>query len=295
MSIIDWLKLEEQTGWAQNKGDEAVPMWDRGADGWQRRIEFEKDFTQAQVDACTRIDSTTTVLDACCGTGRTAIPFARKAKHVYAIDGGEHMLMHCRRNAEAEGLTNITVSQIPNWHTCMPGKEIPKADIAVSVIGPPQADILKFSECASRYCYFLFFTKDPYRFVMAELFDGVNAEWEARKREMRPAGPGGLSKAQLPLTIQFNILTELGAFPTVTYADGAWAHESPSKEELCDYLRGFGQVDEKCEEQFRMNCDKRITQMENGMYRYAYESQMYVLGWDPNELDLSCLPEGEEE
>ena len=32
-----------------------------------------------------------------------------------------------------------------------------------------------------------------------------------------------------------------------------------------------------------------MTQTDEGLWRYAYESQMYVLGWDPNELDWEYI------
>ena len=302
MALIDWRELEKYTGWALARSDEAAQSWDKGADGWQLRIDFEKYFTQAQVDACTRVTKDTTVLDACCGTGRTSIPFAKKAKKVYALDGGENMLAHCKHNAEAEGLDNVEIVKVGNWHDCEPGKEIPVADIAVSVIGPPQADIIKFSRCATQYCYFLSFTKDPYRFVMKDLFDGCNSEWEKRAKEGLPGpgmppprGPQGIPlekligspehKNPVNLNIQFNILYNYGALPEVSYADGAWEHIADTKEDVYDYLRNLGHVDPDREETFRSNVDKRLTQTEDGQWRYAYESQMYVLGWDPNELD----------
>ncbi len=291
MGFINWQELEKMTTWAVAKSDEAAKGWDRGADGWQLRIDFEKNFTAAQVAAMTRVTKDTTVLDACCGTGRVTLPLAEKAKHVYAIDAGEHMLEHCKRNVEANGYDNVTIKRIDNWHTCEPGKEIPVADVAVAVISPAQADIVKFSKCAKQYCYFLSFTKDPYRAVMAELFEGTNPEME----NFRPAGgpQGGMPRppimavaGQNPvnLNIQFNILYDMGVFPEVSYADGAWEHEAETKEEIYDYLRELGKVDSSREEKFRSNCDKRITKTENGTYKYAYVSQMYVLGWNPNQI-----------
>lgn len=85
--------------------------------------------------------------------------------------------------------------------------------------------------------------------------------------------------------IQFNILYDCGVFPEVTYADGAWEHTAATREEVYDYLRSLGHVDADKEERFRANCDKRMAQTEAGLWRYAYESQMYVLGWDPNQID----------
>ncbi len=301
-----WEDAERLTSWAQSKN--APPTgWDDGADGWQRRIEFEKEFTEAQVDACSRITKDKTVLDACCGTGRTAIPFAEKARHVFAVDAAPHMLAYCRKNAEEKGIKNIDIIQIENWHTCIPGKEFPIADIAVSVIGPPQADILNFSKFAKEYCYILSFSKDRYMIMIQKLFKGTQNDEEEKKirqalsKNQREANPDeealrsrapGLNmfnenaKNKFLLDIQFNILFSHGAKPTVNYADGAWSREAETKEELYDYLAGFGQVSENKMDVFRSNCDRYITKTESGLFRYAYESEMYVLGWDPRELDI---------
>lgn len=300
MSLINWEEAEKYTSWALGKNEPGPgDTWDNGADGWQRRIDFEKEFTKAQVDACTRINKDTTVLDACCGTGRTALSFAKKAKHVYAVDGAPHMLEHCKNNAEQLGIKNITVQQIYNWHTVEPGKEFPIVDVAVSVIGPPQADILGFSRFATEYCYFLSFTGDRYMLMMKELLDGVKEPPNGESVPRKPLAGGaqdmkdpvvsalmGGNRNHSNLDIYFNILYSHGALPEVSYASGAWAHEAESADELYDYLKsvtGETVLPDK-EEIFRSNCDKRITRTEIGLYRYAYESQMFVLGWNPKQL-----------
>ncbi len=302
MSFINWEEAEKYTSWAMGKNEPGPgDTWDGGADGWQRRIDFEKEFTKAQVDACTRINKGTTVLDACCGTGRTALSFAMKAKHVYAVDGAPHMLEHCKNNAEKLGIKNMTIQQIYNWHTVEPGKEFPIVDVAVSVIGPPQADILGFSKFATDYCYFLSFTGDRYMLMMKELLDGVKEPPAGVAPSVKPPMGGnrpnmgdpmmsafmGGGRNHSNLDIYFNILYSHGALPEVSYASGAWAHEAGSLDELYDYLRnvvGEEPLSGDKEKKFRENCDKRITRKEDGLYRYAYESQMFVLGWDPKQL-----------
>lgn len=76
--IVNWRTFEKMTNWAVSKSDEDARRWDAGADGWQKRIDFEKKFSQVQVDALTRITKEDTVLDACCGTGRR--PFLLPAR-----------------------------------------------------------------------------------------------------------------------------------------------------------------------------------------------------------------------
>lgn len=282
--FVRWRELEKQTGWAVMTTDEAAEHWDKGADGWQRRIDFEKRFSQAQVDALTRITTEDTVLDACCGTGRLTIPLARKAGHVYGVDAGRNMLEHCRRNAEDAGLKNITLKNIGNWHRCEPGNEIPAADIAVACISPAQADIIKFSHCARKYCYSLSFTGKPYRFFMAELFEGVNESWGGGKRPA-PAKEN-MDGRRNGVNIPFNILYELGADPEISYVSGGWEYEAADLEEVYEYLAGFSSDGVPADRMdiFRSNCDKRITKTADGSFRYFAETQMYVLGWDPSQL-----------
>ena len=283
--IINWREIEKMTNWAMSKSDEDAKRWDTVADGWQKRIDFEKNFSQAQADAMTRITKNDTVLDACCGTGRLTLPLAHKAKHVYGVDAGENMLQHCRGNVKKAGLENVTLKQIKNWHTSEPGKEIPVVDIAVACISPAQADIVKFSRCARKYCYSLSFTGSPYRFVMSELFEGVTSSWPHIKKEPLKKKNGSIMR-QMGLNVPFNILYDLGANPEVSYVDGGWEYEADSLDEVYSYLAGFGTVDPEYWERFKENCNRRIQKTEHGTYRYFAPSQMYVLGWDPNALQL---------
>ncbi len=280
--LVNWQALEKMTGWATRTSDEEATRWDHGADGWQKRILFEKDFTQRQVEAMTRIQKKTR-----CSTPAVERPpddSARvQSKTCLRRRRGENMLAYCSRNAVEAGLQNITLKRIPNWHTCEPGKEIPIADIAVACISPAQADIVKLSRCARKYCYSLSFsTPIAYRHVMAELFEGVSDKWEnVRQEKNRP-----IPERFLGLNVPFNLLNDLAANPTVGYADGGWEYEAETKDKIYRFLADFGTVPPESEERFRANCDKRIVPLENGRFRYITKTQMYVLGWDPGELKI---------
>ena len=278
--LVNWRALEKMTGWATRTGEEQIEMWDRGAANWNRRIEFEKEFTQRQVDAMD-LRPEDTVLDACCGTGRVTIPMARKVKKVTALDAGTHMLEYCRDNARKAGLTNVETLQL-NWHKATPGVDFPKHDVVVACISPAQADIVKLSSAATRYCYYLSFSKPiAFRHVMAELFEGCSEQWDRVAKESREENP-----RLLGMNVPFNILYDLGANPTLTYADGGWEYEGADREEIYAFLAGFGQIQPGKEEVFRANADKRIITLDNGRVRYVTRTQMFVLGWDPNELKL---------
>ena len=88
------------------------------------------------------------------------------------------------------------------------------------------------------------------------------------------------------LNVPFNLLYDAGANPEVSYVDGGWEHEAETREALYEYLAGFGEVPQEKWERFTRNCDIRIEKTSEGTYRYFAPTQMYVLGWDPNQLSI---------
>ena len=286
--FLNWRIVESMTGWARHRDDAEVAHWDEGAASWDRRTRFERAFTQAQVDAIDVLP-TDSVLDACCGAGRLTIPLARKARCVTGLDGGENMLSYCEAYAKREGLDNVTTLHVPNWHSVMPGVDFPQHDVAVACISPASADVVKFSRAATRRCYVLSFNT-PFKFmdVQASLFAGVNDAWPEDPRSTLEAMQ--LSSFDIPrvfgVNVPFNVLFDLGASPEISYVSGCWEYEAESREELYEFLSGFGAIDPGREGIFRSNVDKCVSQTDGGLLRYASpEAQMYVLSWDPNDID----------
>jgi 2-polyprenyl-3-methyl-5-hydroxy-6-metoxy-1,4-benzoquinol methylase len=79
----------------------AVPYYARYRSGYPRA---ELDALAARVG----LDGTQRVVDVGCGTGQLAIPLARHASTVLAIDPVADMLVAGRRAARAAGVDNIT-------------------------------------------------------------------------------------------------------------------------------------------------------------------------------------------
>lgn len=284
MGIINWREIEKKTTWAMQMTVEAAENWDKGAAGWNKRVTFGHDFTQNQVAALRKITKEDTVLDACCGAGRLTVPLAQKAKSVLAFDYGENMLGFCKANVEKAGLDNVQYMQ-GNWHEITPGVDFPQQDIAVACICPAHADIVKFSRAAKKYCYFLAYKSEDiaYRHVLFELFEGCS---ETPRMANRPKGE---KDVRIGLNVPFNILYDLGANPTVEYAEGDWGYEAETKEAVLEYLATLGKIDEGKYDRFVVNAEKRIKTLPNGRVRYAYTGSMYVLGWDPNEINWDLV------
>lgn len=286
--LVDWRIIESMTGWAARAGDGEVAQWDSTAASWDRRTAFERDFTAAQV-AEIDIAPEDSVLDACCGAGRLSIPLAHRAARVTALDSGEQMLACCRAYADREGLDNVTTHQVSSWHRVEPGVDFPVHDVVVACISPASADVVKLSRAATRRCYVLSFNT-PYKFmdVMARLFAGASERW--------PADPAPvlqqmqLTRYDVPrtfgLNVPFNVLFDLGASPTVSYADGGWAYEADSREEIYEFMTAFGDIIPGREDVFRANVDRDVVALTDGRFRYSTPpAQMYVLSWDPADVD----------
>src|SRR5689334_12122509 len=72
------------------------------------------------------------VLDACCGTGASALPAAHVAGHVLGLDVSEPALARARAKAHAQGLTNVEFRAVDVERTGLPSESF---DAVVCVFG----------------------------------------------------------------------------------------------------------------------------------------------------------------
>ncbi|QOP41767.1 class I SAM-dependent methyltransferase [Sulfurimonas marina] len=100
------------------------------------------------------IDPNDVILDIGCGPGTLAIPLAKKAKHVIAIDFSKSMLEELEKYAKKEGIENISTYHIgwdDDWSF------LPDIDIAVASrsmeVSDMQSALFKMSYIAKKACY----------------------------------------------------------------------------------------------------------------------------------------------
>ena len=110
--FINWEALA-QLAMSQRREQENRPRprtgygaWDDNAAFYDQMAKMEAIFTLNQIN-CFDTDPSDTVLDVGCGPGRIAVPMARRAKSVTAMDSSSKMLGYCLKNAEEAGLTNV--------------------------------------------------------------------------------------------------------------------------------------------------------------------------------------------
>ena len=210
---MDWLEIQKHNDWGvRSRTDGTAELWNRAADRWADWSEDEIDFARRQVEALD-IQFGDTVIDICCGAGPLTLWLAKRAKHVIAFDYGENMLAHVKKNAEKEGLNNITCIQ-GNWYSMEPGVDFPKADIAVTRHSPAHADILKFSRCAEKYCYSLWNCAPASPGGTPKMPRG--GRWIRSENEEENTGPRPDGR-KYGYNVHFNILYDRGADPELRY------------------------------------------------------------------------------
>ena len=161
--IINWNELWKtmRSGYYQRRAREGEEdpgsMWDKRAkrfnESWmQNRERAEKQI--ANLD----LNSDYTVLDIGAGTGRLAIPIAKRVKSVTAIDQSKGMLACLQENMEKEGLTNI-VSVNKRWEDVEVGVDIEQHDVVMACHSLGMLDIqeavAKMDAASKRYVYIL--------------------------------------------------------------------------------------------------------------------------------------------
>ncbi|MGH2917811.1 MAG: class I SAM-dependent methyltransferase [Solirubrobacteraceae bacterium] len=149
-------RLDEMRRLSPDRGSLSGSFWDRRANRYAAAAgldDAESDPFLRRLRRVTRASST--ALDVGAGTGRYAVPLARAAGHVTAVDPSAGMLDILRRDAREVGVTNLTIVQ-GTWDDADTGR----ADIAFSAfVLPLVADAPRFLtklDAAAREHVFLY-------------------------------------------------------------------------------------------------------------------------------------------
>ena len=113
--IIDWNELWKAIYASSperiEKGRDPAAHWNKRAAAYHRATCDETGSTEREIGVM-EIAPDDTVLDVGAGTGRLAVPIARTAAHVTALDPSEGMLSVLRERMAAAGHTNYSCVQM---------------------------------------------------------------------------------------------------------------------------------------------------------------------------------------
>jgi len=195
----------------------------------------------------TEITAASRVLDIGAGPGTLAIPFARKAAHVTAVEPADGMCSVMREKMEEFGVSNIDIVQ-KRWEDVQVDADLSGPyDVVIASFSLGMHDIRgaieKMVQASSRYVYL-------YHFAGPSSWD---LQWQALWPRLhgRPYRPGPKSD------VLYNVLYQMGIYPnvrtfrlehsqpyaslddaTAVLAPQAQAESDEQKALLREYLRG---------------------------------------------------------
>ena len=249
--IIDWNELwkaiHASSPWRTEKERDPAAVWDRRAAAYQRVTRDEKRATEQEL-AVLDFRPGDTVLDVGAGTGRLAVPIARTAARVTALDPSGGMLSILKGRMAEEGLNNYSCVQM-RWEDAVIGRDIEPHDLVIAAFSLGFYDLgaaLQKLDTAARRSVYLFWHAGEWRGgeEMA-LYKTVFGEEAAMQK--------GYPDYSYPV----NILHDAGIYPNVRIYHAIWdavydsvdeaarawvAMHNPEQKDLSPLFKYFSQV-----------------------------------------------------
>lgn len=244
--------------------DKIAPQFDR----WMKTDDYPGKLVER-----IRVSPEYTVLDMGCGNGAVTIPIAKKAKHVTALDMSDKMLSFLRKNAEKEGLSNITC--IESTLQDMELEDAEEYDVVIASrslggVSDIKNELKKIDSMAKKYVYLTLW--------------GANAR-EFEKKVYEIIGRNFQQHSDYIYVV--NILYQMGIYANVETLECEKKPSYANLEEVVDFLRWrIINMTEREEALLRSYIARVMVKDENGMLQYPYGKSDWVLIWwkkkDPN-------------
>ncbi|MFA5396098.1 MAG: class I SAM-dependent methyltransferase [Methanogenium sp.] len=156
--------------------------WDKRAASFHQATSRSSAEIEEQIDALNLLP-TDTVLDMGAGTGRFAVPMARRVSHVTALDPSTGMLAYLEEGMAQAGLSNYSVV-LKRWEDVVVGQDIPVHDVvfASNSLGFEDlaTELEKINAAARRAVHILWFAGETRHPMDAELLCRLGRDREAR-------------------------------------------------------------------------------------------------------------------
>ena len=274
--IIDWDELWRAThagGFHHHHGrdgQDLVSHWDSRARGFNKRVMKNTERAASQV-ATLGLLPQETVLDVGAGTGRLAIPMARLAKSVTALDQSIGMLQCLEENMAKEGIENIRCIH-KSWED-LAEEEIEPHDVVLSsnslgVLNLKES-LAKMDSLARRAVYI-------FTFADRRRDDGL-ADFLSRGKNVRRRHSGPAD-----YLVIYNLLADMGIYADIKILDWQSSEYYSSLDEAVADLREMYEIPAEREAELREFLSGKLTQSEKGLGMHRRHRQA-MISWQKGE------------
>lgn len=208
------------------------------------------------------LNPSSSVLDIGAGTGRYAIPLAKKGQSVHALDLSSEMLQFLQRETEKNNLDNVYTIKSA-WPTT---EDIGEFDVVFAAMCPATRSVealQAISNVAKQYGVICQFTVSTDNVVEAlkqhELIDGDSTD---------PHNDRSI------LQSYFNILWELGYQPEISYLHDTFEINMSFDEAVNTYKRRYEHIDSE-----QLKNVLQTVQQENGDFLIVKNTTLAVMSW----------------
>ena len=271
--IINWNELWKamRSGhhWRKVHEEDPSSMWDKRAKEFSEWMMRDKENAEKQI-ANLDLKPEYTVLDVGTGTGRFAIPIAKRVKKVIAIDPSKNMLECLRESMEKEGITNI-VCVNKRWEDIELGVDIEPCDIvtasySLTTMFDMQEALAKIDAAAKKYVYIL-------TFAGRWMDDGF---WKAIHGERHRAWPDYI--------FPHNILHEMKIYANVQILDSESEQRYNSLDEAVNKWGGMSDLPSEKEGILREYLSKILIEDDGtGTLCFKRKSKSAMIWWQKAE------------
>ncbi len=280
--IVNWAALQSLAMRGFNGGalhkqmqDNPGEFWGKSAAMYNKMARLEEEYTRNQLEILI-LEPSDSVLDIGCGPGRLAVPIARKAARVTALDVAPQMLAVCEQNAREAGVSNLE-TRLLNWDDAIIGDNIEKHDVIIASRSVAMADLIKLNSAARKYVFVLSFAQSP------SLKQACDSLFIGASDTVTPIPP---HDRLLGYNVTFNLLYDMGIDPSVRVVKDGFTRNYASPLEAYDDLRGLCEFPAENEDIFRHNVDQYLHPNLEGTFTFRIETKTYIIWWQPQELEL---------
>jgi cyclopropane fatty-acyl-phospholipid synthase-like methyltransferase len=152
-----WRTMRSGHHWRRAHGEDPGSRWDKRAKQFNESVMQHRERAEKQI-ANLDLKPEYTVLDVGAGTGRLAIPIAKRVKTVTAIDQSKGMLACLQENMEKEKVENIVCIN-KRWEEVELGVDIEQHDVVIACHSLGMFDIqealAKMDSASKKYVYII--------------------------------------------------------------------------------------------------------------------------------------------